>query len=132
MQVPETGTFSITARKMSAESGEEALAVLDACANGTRDFDVLCVEGAMLRGPNGTGRFHLMAGSAQPLTDWVQRLAARAKWVFAIGSCTAYGFKKLSDLVKSKPHVFTVEERSTSGSNSKVVYVRRTSSKSAH
>ncbi len=43
-----------------------------------------------------------------------------------------YGFKKLSDLVKSKPHVFTVEERSTSGSNSKVVYVRRTSSKSAH
>lgn len=43
-----------------------------------------------------------------------------------------YGFKKLSDLVKSKPHVFTVEERSTSGSNSKVVYVRRTSSKSGY
>lgn len=36
-----------------------------------------------------------------------------------------YGFKKLSDLVKSKPHVFSVEERPVAGSNSKVVYVRR-------
>lgn len=36
-----------------------------------------------------------------------------------------YGFKKLSDLVKSKPHVFCVEERPVAGSNSKVVYVRR-------
>lgn len=40
-----------------------------------------------------------------------------------------YGFKKLSDLVKSKPHVFTVEERPIVGSNSKVVYVRRAPSK---
>lgn len=36
-----------------------------------------------------------------------------------------YGFKKLSDLVKSKPHVFVVEERPVSGSNSRVIYVRR-------
>lgn len=43
-----------------------------------------------------------------------------------------YGFKKLSDLVKSKPHVFTVEERPVAGSNSKVVYVRRTPRKSGH
>ncbi len=40
-----------------------------------------------------------------------------------------YGFKKLSDLVKSKPHVFTVEERTVAGNNSKVVYVRRAPSK---
>lgn len=32
-----------------------------------------------------------------------------------------YGFKKLSDLVKSKPHVFTVEEREVAGTNSKVI-----------
>jgi ferredoxin hydrogenase small subunit len=76
---------------LSEASGEEALAVLEACADGRREFDVLCVEGAMLRGPNGTGKFHLMAGSGRPLTEWVQRLAARAKWVFAIGSCTAWG-----------------------------------------
>jgi Ni,Fe-hydrogenase I small subunit len=45
----------------------------------------------MLRGPNGSGKFHLMAGSGRPLTEWVARLARRARWVFAIGSCTAYG-----------------------------------------
>ena len=70
---------------LSLESGDEALQVLSDCADGKVGFDVLCVEGAMLRGPNGTGKFHLMAGSGRPLTEWVERLAARAKWVFAIG-----------------------------------------------
>jgi Ni,Fe-hydrogenase I small subunit len=76
---------------LSLESGEEALQVLTDCADGKVAFDVLCVEGAMLRGPNGSGKFHLMAGSGRPLTEWVERLAVHAKWVFAIGSCTAYG-----------------------------------------
>lgn len=35
-----------------------------------------------------------------------------------------YGFKKLSDLVKSKPHVFTVEERPTPNGG-KAIFVRR-------
>ncbi len=76
---------------LSLESGDEALAILNDCAEGRREFDVLCIEGAMLRGPNGTGRFHLMAGSGRPLTEWVERLAAQARYVLAVGSCTAYG-----------------------------------------
>jgi len=76
---------------LSAESDVDALAVLEACASGETPFDLLCVEGAMLRGPNGTGKFHLMAGSGRPLTEWVARLAGQARWVFAIGSCTAFG-----------------------------------------
>lgn len=76
---------------LSEASGEEALTILEDCAAGRREFDVLCVEGALLRGPNGTGKFHLMAGNGRPLTEWVQRLAEQAKWVFAIGSCTAWG-----------------------------------------
>ncbi len=40
-----------------------------------------------------------------------------------------YGFKKLSDLVKSKPHVFGVEERGVAGTNSKVIYVCRKAAK---
>ena len=75
----------------SAASDQDALALLEAHAAGTATFDILCVEGAMLRGPNGSGRFHLMAGSGRPFAEWVQRLAARARWVFAIGSCTAWG-----------------------------------------
>ena len=40
-----------------------------------------------------------------------------------------YGFNKLSDLVKSKPHVFVVDERPVAGTNSKVVYVCRKAAK---
>lgn len=40
-----------------------------------------------------------------------------------------YGFKKLSDLVKSKPQVFGVEEREVAGTNSKVIYVRSKAAK---
>ena len=76
---------------LSVDSGEEVLAILEDCAEGRRDFDVLCIEGAMLRGPAGTGKFHLMAGSGRPLTEWVERLSRRARWVFAIGSCSAFG-----------------------------------------
>ena len=76
---------------LSEESCEEALSLLEACAAGKIAFDVLCVEGAMLRGPNGTGKFHLMAGNGRPLTEWVERLSRHAQWVFAIGSCSAYG-----------------------------------------
>lgn len=76
---------------LSEASGPEALAILEACASGEQPFDVLCIEGAMMRGPHGTGKFHLMSGDGRPLTEWVMRLATHARWVFAIGSCTAFG-----------------------------------------
>ncbi len=73
------------------ESDGEALTILEEASKGHRSFDVLCIEGAMLRGPQGSGRFHLMSGDGRPLTDWVQRLAARARWVVAVGSCSSFG-----------------------------------------
>jgi ferredoxin hydrogenase small subunit len=76
---------------LSLASGEEALALLEACASGEQPFDVLCIEGAMLRGPQGSGKFHLMAGTGRPMTTWVTRLAQQAHWVLAIGSCSAFG-----------------------------------------
>lgn len=76
---------------LSAESDRDALSLLESLADGSQPFDILCVEGAMLKGPGGSGRFHLLAGDGRPLIDWVSRLAARARWVLAVGSCTAYG-----------------------------------------
>jgi ferredoxin hydrogenase small subunit len=76
---------------LSEASGEEALALLADAADGRLPFDVLCVEGALLRGPNGSGRFHVLAGSGEPMIAWVRRLAAQARHVLAIGSCTAFG-----------------------------------------
>jgi NiFe hydrogenase small subunit HydA len=76
---------------LSEASGAEALALLRDCAAGTRAFDVLCVEGAMLRGPGGTGAYHRFAGTQDPAIEWVRRLAARARHVVAVGSCAAFG-----------------------------------------
>ncbi len=76
---------------LSEASGHEVLDLLSATAEGRVRLDALCVEGAMLRGPNGSGRFHLMAGSGTPLIHWVQRLAAQARYTLAVGTCAAFG-----------------------------------------
>lgn len=76
---------------LSLASGRELVNLLEACADGRERLDILCVEGALLRGPNGTGRFHLLAGTGVPMTQWVQRLALAATHVVAVGSCAAWG-----------------------------------------
>jgi len=76
---------------LAQDGGAAALRLLQACATGAQPFDLLCLEGALLRGPQGTGRFHLLSGSGRPMIDWVAELAARAACVVAIGSCAAYG-----------------------------------------
>ena len=45
----------------------------------------------MLRGPNNTGRFHVLAGTGVPTIEWVRRLAGVAGNVVAVGTCAAYG-----------------------------------------
>ena len=76
---------------LSLESGDEVLAILDDCVNGRTRLDALCIEGSLLRGPNGTGRFHLLAGTGVAMIDWVRRLAAVADYTLGIGTCAAYG-----------------------------------------
>ncbi|EME67636.1 uptake hydrogenase [Paramagnetospirillum caucaseum] len=76
---------------LSEESGAEALAVLEDCAAGRVRLDCLCVEGSVLLGPGGSGRFQMLSGSGKPMKDWIARLAARARHVVAVGSCAAFG-----------------------------------------
>ena len=64
---------------LSLASGRELIALLEDCRGGHQRLDVLCVEGSLLRGPNGTGRFHLLAGTGVPMIDWVRRLAGVAR-----------------------------------------------------
>jgi ferredoxin hydrogenase small subunit len=75
---------------LSEATGEEALALLDDYREGRRPLDILCVEGAIQRGPNGTGAYH-RGGRGEPMAAWVSGLAAQAGHVLAIGSCTAFG-----------------------------------------
>ena len=90
-QLMDAGIEIVAHPALGEASGEEALATLEAVASGALAIDFLCVEGAMLRGPNGSGRFHLLSGTGVPLIEWVQRLAMHARHVIAIGSCTAFG-----------------------------------------
>jgi ferredoxin hydrogenase small subunit len=76
---------------LSLESGPELLNILDDCLAGRTALDALCIEGSLLRGPNNTGRFHLLAGTDTPMIDWVRRLAAVARHVVAVGTCAAFG-----------------------------------------
>lgn len=76
---------------LSEESGAEALAIMEAAAKGRLRVDALCVEGSILTGPNGTGRFQLLSGTGTPVSRWVAAIAHHAQNVVAIGSCAAYG-----------------------------------------
>ena len=76
---------------LSQASGDEARNLILSCMLGNHPFDILCVEGSLLRGPNGSGRFHMLAGSDMPFIHVTRELAKRAKHVVAVGSCAAFG-----------------------------------------
>jgi NiFe hydrogenase small subunit HydA len=76
---------------LSEAAGAEALKVIDDILDQSLPLDILCVEGAVMRGPAGTGRFHVAAGAARPMMDIAEQLAQRAGYVVAVGSCAAYG-----------------------------------------
>lgn len=74
----------------SLEGGKEAIERLEACATGAMSLDILCVEGAVLLGPHGSGAFHRLGGG-RSCAEWIERLAKQARWVVAVGSCSAWG-----------------------------------------
>ncbi|MEM8956257.1 MAG: HupU protein [Pseudomonadota bacterium] len=76
---------------LSVESGGEVRQLLDDVESGAVPLDVLCVEGSILTGPKGTGRFHLLSGTGRSMLDWVRSLSARARHVVAVGTCATYG-----------------------------------------
>ena len=52
---------------LSLASGSDVIALLQSVLDGHTRLDALCVEGSLLRGPNGTGRFHMLAGTGLPM-----------------------------------------------------------------
>jgi ferredoxin hydrogenase small subunit len=69
---------------------EQAMELLEACASGRQQVDILCLEGAVLRGPRGSGAYHRFGGD-KTMVDWLLRIAVRARHVVAVGSCAAFG-----------------------------------------
>ncbi len=76
---------------LSEECGFELLELLQGIIAGELHLDILCLEGSVIQGPDGSGLFHRLAGSELPMRDWIKQLALQAQHVVAIGSCAAFG-----------------------------------------
>ena len=76
---------------ISVGGGSDYIALLERVESGKQELDFLCLEGAVMRGPNGSGRFHMMSGTDRSVMDWVEALARQAGTVVAVGSCAAFG-----------------------------------------
>ncbi|MCC7166014.1 MAG: HupU protein [Rhodospirillales bacterium] len=76
---------------LSAENGADLHDLLDRIGNGREPLDALVVEGAVLRGPAGSGRFQMAPGLKRPMADLLRDLAGAARHVVAVGSCAAFG-----------------------------------------
>jgi uptake hydrogenase small subunit len=63
--------------------------MMERVVSGDQPLTLLCVEGSIIHGPNGTGRFDTFAG--RPKRDVVAELCERADYVLAMGSCASFG-----------------------------------------
>lgn len=76
---------------LSEATGSELRTIIEAVRTDAVPLDILCLEGSVIHGPDGTGRFHLQAGTSTPMKQLIADLARRAGTVVAIGSCAAFG-----------------------------------------
>ncbi|MBN4076963.1 hypothetical protein JYT48_01680 [Mariprofundus ferrooxydans] len=76
---------------LSEASGDAVIDILESILNDEVRLDILCLEGSVVRGPNNTGKFHMLAGTGKPMMHWVDQLSAKAAYVVAVGTCAAYG-----------------------------------------
>jgi Ni,Fe-hydrogenase I small subunit len=73
---------------LSEQCADEARKIIEACAGGELQLDILCVEGAVLKGNNGA--FH-RTQSREPMMSLIERLTKVARHTVAVGSCAAFG-----------------------------------------
>ena len=74
---------------LSPESPRELAAMIERIVAGEQHLTLLCVEGSIINGPDGTGLFDTFDGT--PKRDVVAALCDKAEFVIAMGSCAAYG-----------------------------------------
>jgi NiFe hydrogenase small subunit HydA len=76
---------------LSEASAGEFIQILEGILANKLPLHALCLEGSVMQGPNGTGRFHMLAGTGLPMMDWLKQLAEKAHYTLAMGSCAAFG-----------------------------------------
>lgn len=74
---------------LSGISPREQAALTERLISGKQALDILVVEGAVIRGPAGTGMYDVKNG--KPKKDLVAALARQAGFVVAAGTCASFG-----------------------------------------
>jgi hydrogenase small subunit len=70
--------------------GPDALDALnDDILSGRQPLDIFCLEGSVIHGPNGTGKFDMLPSG--PKKRLIRALAKRARYVMAVGTCASFG-----------------------------------------
>ncbi len=70
---------------------DDFMSLLNNIESGSTKIDALCLEGSVMMGPNGTGRFHRLSGTNRPMFEVLRSLAGKARYTLGIGSCAAFG-----------------------------------------
>jgi len=77
---------------LSTETGRDVMKIYDDVLEGRIKLDILCLEGSVIQGPNGTGKFHLLSGGdGRSMMDMIKSLSEMADQVVGVGTCAAYG-----------------------------------------
>ena len=74
---------------LSLESPQELADIIARIITGEQALTLLCIEGSIIHGPHGTGMFDTFAG--KPKRDLIVALGNEAHYVFAMGTCAAFG-----------------------------------------
>src|SRR5262249_31009056 len=74
---------------VSPESPREVKRLIGRICAGEQELTLLCVEGSIIHGPDGTGMFDTFCG--RPKRDIIAELCDRADYVLAMGTCAAFG-----------------------------------------
>ena len=56
--------------------------------SGQRPLDIFCLEGSVMQGPTGSGLADTVFG--RPKKELIAALAAKARYVIAVGTCAAF------------------------------------------
>jgi Ni,Fe-hydrogenase I small subunit len=76
-------------QSLSALSADELQILNDRIISGEQPLDILCLEGSVILGPNGTGRFDMLPSG--PKMKLIEALAHKAQYVLAVGTCASFG-----------------------------------------
>ncbi|MDM8535611.1 NADH:ubiquinone oxidoreductase [Desulfobacterales bacterium HSG17] len=68
---------------------KEYQTLLEGLISEEQPLDFLCIEGAVVRGPGGTGMYDVFQNV--PKKNLIARLAKKAEYVVAVGTCAAFG-----------------------------------------